>query len=58
MKQQMMRIGKVANDKGVRFHNVLNHYTVENLREAFHALDANKACGIDSKTKKQYARNL
>ena len=61
MKTQMnswMRIGPIANDKSVRFNNLLNHITIDNLREAFHTIEGNKACGIDNKTKKQYLAKL
>ena len=53
-----MRIGSSANDTTLKFNNLLCHFTVEHLREAFRALDGSKASGVDGKTKAAYERNL
>lgn len=52
------RIGFAARKKGIVFNNLLNHITGESLREAFHAMDANKARGIDGISKKEYGKRL
>jgi hypothetical protein len=38
-----LRIGLSAKDLRKQFNNLFCHFTVVNLREAFHALDGNKA---------------
>jgi RNA-directed DNA polymerase len=53
-----MRIGLAAQDKDKIFTNLFDHFRVENLRQAFHALDGSKAKGIDGISKQQYAENL
>lgn len=53
-----MRIGKLAKNKVVVLNNVFQHFNVENLREAFAAIDGSKAVGIDLMTKDQYGENL
>jgi RNA-directed DNA polymerase len=53
-----MRIGKLAKDKQVVFNNLFQHFNVENLREAYHAIDGSKAVGIDLITKDQYGKNI
>ena len=53
-----LRIGLAAKDKEKVFTNLFCHFTMENLREAFHAQDGSKAVGIDGITKAQYGRNL
>jgi len=53
-----MRIGSKANDKAERFNNLFCHLNVENLREAYRALDGSKARGVDGKTKRQYGEDL
>lgn len=53
-----MRIGSRANDKTEKFNNLFCHLNVENLREAYHALDGSKALGVDGKTKRQYGEDL
>ena len=53
-----MRIGKLAKNKGLVFNNLFQHFNVENLREAFAAIDGSKAVGIDLVTKDQYGKNL
>ena len=37
-----MRIGKLAKNKGLVFNNLFQHFNVENLREAFAAIDGSK----------------
>lgn len=53
-----LRIGLSAKDLKKQFNNLFCHFTVVNLREAFHALDGNKAAGISGMTKRDYARKL
>lgn len=53
-----LRISLTAKDTGLVFNNLFCHFNMENLREAFHALDGSKAVGIDGITKGQYGRNL
>ena len=53
-----MRIGKLAKHKEMVFKNLFQHFNVENLRQAFVAIDGTKATGIDLKTKDQYGKDL
>lgn len=53
-----LRISLSAKDLEKKFSNLFCHFTVANLREAFHALDGTKAVGMDGKTKTHYMRNL
>ena len=53
-----MRIGKLAKHKDVVFNNIFQHFNVENLRQAFAAIDGSKAVGIDRITKDQYGKDL
>lgn len=53
-----LRIGLAAQDKKKVFTNLFDHFKVENLRQAFHALDGSKALGIDGVSKRQYAKEL
>lgn len=53
-----LRIGLSAKDLKKQFNNLFCHFTVANLREAFHALNGNKAAGISGMTKRDYARKL
>jgi group II intron reverse transcriptase/maturase len=53
-----MRIGKLAKNKELVINNLFQHFNVENLREAFAAIDGTKAVGIDQITKAQYGKNL
>jgi RNA-directed DNA polymerase len=53
-----LRIGLSAKDKTRRYNNLFCHFTVANLREAFHALDGSKAVGIEGITKREYSKNL
>ncbi len=52
------RIGLKAKDPEVAFNNLFSHINVENLRQAFKALDGSKAVGIDGISKEQYAKDL
>lgn len=53
-----LRIGLSAKDTEKVFNNLFCHFTVANLREAYHALDGSKATGIHGITKSEYGRNL
>lgn len=53
-----LRIGLLAKHEHFIFNNLLQHFNVENLREAFHALDASKAVGSDGITKHHYGQKL
>lgn len=52
------RIGLLAKDPEIVFNNLFSHVKVENLRQAFQALDGTKAVGIDGISKEQYAKDL
>lgn len=52
------RIGLSAKDPEIVFNNLFSHIKVENLRQAFKALDGTKALGIDGISKEQYAKDL
>jgi RNA-directed DNA polymerase len=52
------RIGLLAKNKEVIFNNLFSHMHVENLHQAFHALDGKKAIGIDGISKAEYAKDL
>ncbi len=52
------RIGKLAKNKELVINNLIQHFNVENLREAFTAIDGSKAVGIDRVTKDQYGKDL
>jgi RNA-directed DNA polymerase len=41
-----------------RYTALMHHFTVENLRACFEALDGKKALGVDGVTKAMYAQNL
>ena len=53
-----LRISLAAKDSEIKFTNLFCHFTVENLREAFHALDGSKATGISGITKRDYGKSL
>lgn len=53
-----LRIGLTAQKKDTVFNNLLCHFKMDNMREAFNALKGNKALGIDGISKKIYGRNL
>jgi RNA-directed DNA polymerase len=52
------RIGLSAKDPEIVFNNLFSHINVENLRQAFNALDGTKAVGIDGISKEHYAKDL
>jgi group II intron reverse transcriptase/maturase len=52
------RIGLSAKKPEIVFNNLFSHVNVENLRQAFQALDGTKAVGIDGISKQQYAKDL
>lgn len=52
------RIGLSAKKPEVVFTNLFSHINVENLRQAFQALDGAKAVGIDGISKAEYAKDL
>jgi group II intron reverse transcriptase/maturase len=52
------RIGLSAKNSEIVFNNLFSHIKVENLRQAFQALDGTKAVGIDGISKQQYAKDL
>jgi len=53
-----LRIGLAAQKKDTIFNNLLCHFKMENMCEAFNALKENKALGIDGISKKTYGENL
>lgn len=52
------RIGLSAKNPEIVFNNLFSHINVENLRQAFRALDGTKAVGIDGISKTDYAKDL
>lgn len=52
------RIGLSAKKPEIVFNNLFSHINVENLRQAFQALDGTKAVGIDGISKTEYATDL
>lgn len=52
------RIGLKAKDPEIVFNNLFGHINMENLRQAFKALDGTKAVGIDGISKEHYAKDL
>ena len=52
------RIGLSAKKPEIVFNNLFSHINVENLRQAFQALDGTKAVGIDGISKAEYAMDL
>ncbi len=53
-----LRISLSAKDLEKQFNNLFCHFTVGNLREAYHALDGSKATGIHGITKSEYGKDL
>jgi RNA-directed DNA polymerase len=53
-----VRIGLLAKRKGAVINNLFCHINVENLREAYQAIDGSKATGMDRVTKREYGNNL
>jgi len=45
-------------DTSCEFHNLLHHINVETLKEAYNAMDKNKALGVDKVSKDAYGKNL
>jgi group II intron reverse transcriptase/maturase len=60
MATDLRRIGERARkEPGVVFTSLYHHVTdVDNLRECYHQLEADKATGVDGVTKEQYGENL
>lgn len=52
------RIGLSAKNTELVFNNLFSHIKVENLRQAFRALDGTKAVGIDGISKAEYSKDL
>lgn len=52
------RIGLQAKKKEMVFNNLFSHLNVENLHQAFRALDGKKAVGIDGISKAEYEKGL
>ena len=52
------RIGLSAKNPEIVFNNLFSHIHVENLRQAFQALNGSKALGIDGISKINYAKDL
>lgn len=53
-----VQIGLLAKRKDAVINNLFRHMSIENLREAFHAIDGSKAVGIDHITKDQYGKDI
>lgn len=53
-----LRIGLLAKHEKLVFNNLLQHFNLETLREAYHTLDGSKAVGVDGITKDHYGRKL
>jgi group II intron reverse transcriptase/maturase len=53
-----VRIGKLAKNKRLVINNLFQHFNVENLSQAYSAIDGSKAVGIDRITKDQYGKDL
>ncbi len=49
---------RTSKDTSCLFHNLLHHINVETLREAYNAMDKNKALGVDKVSKEAYGKNL
>lgn len=47
-----------SKDKEMKFCNLMHHFSIHNLRQAFRKLGGSKASGIDRITKQQYEKNL
>ena len=45
-------------DSSFSFSNLLHHINVESLKEAYEAMDKNKALGVDGVSKEAYGKNL
>ncbi len=53
-----VRISLRAQKKETVFNNLLTHISVASLKEAFKAIDGNKALGVDNINKMIYGKNL
>ena len=49
---------RASNDISCVFNNLLHHINVETLKEAYKALNKNKALGVDKVSKEAYGKNL
>ncbi len=52
------RVRLKAQDKNFVFENLLTHFHVDSLKEAFKAVDGTKAVGADGTSKSEYGENL
>lgn len=53
-----VRISYKAQDTTCVFNNLMKHINPDTLREAFNAIDGQKAVGVDKITKSEYGKNL
>lgn len=49
---------RARKDTSCVFNNLLHHINVETLKEAYNAMDKNKALGVDKISKEAYGKNL
>ena len=49
---------RTRKDTSCVFNNLLHHINVETLKEAYNAMDKNKALGVDKISKEAYGKNL
>jgi len=49
---------RTSKDTSCLFNNLLHHINVETLKEAYNAMDKNKALGVDKISKEAYGKNL
>ena len=49
---------RASSQPGRDFTALMHHYSVDNLRTCFEALDAKKALGVDGVSKAEYGQNL
>ena len=49
---------RVHKDTSCVFNNLLHHINVQTLKEAYNAMDKNKALGVDKVSKEAYGKNL
>jgi len=52
------RIARREQQTATTFTSLMHHYTVDNLRTCFMALEVTKAPGVDGVTKATYGQNL
>jgi hypothetical protein len=56
---QWLRISlRTHKDTSCVFNNLLHHINVQTLKEAYNAMDKNKALGVDKVSKEAYGKNL